>query len=309
MLEIFKEKKIAILFTLFAMLLWGSAVPTIKTTYAEMNVSSSDTGAQILIAGIRFFLAGLLGFVYYLTVNKNRVNKKTIDWKYIIILSLIQTFVQYLIYYIGMINTSGIKASIIQAMNSFIVVILSAIMLPSEKINRTTIFAIVLGTFGIVIANGGFGNIGTGFTLLGEGFILIATTFNALSAVYVRKYGANQNEFFVTAAQFVIGSIPLIIIGLIMNKTNIVFTPLAIILLIYGAFISATAYVIWNTVLKYHAAGEMGMYKLFIPIFGSMLSVLILNESFTINLLIGLILVIFGSLILNINKKYIRRKI
>lgn len=309
MLEIFKEKKTAILFTLFAMLLWGSAVPTIKTTYAEMNVSSSDTGAQILIAGIRFFLAGLLGFVYYLTVNKNRVNKKTIDWKYIIILSLIQTFVQYLIYYIGMINTSGIKASIIQAMNSFIVVILSAIMLPSEKINRTTIFAIVLGTFGIVIANGGFGNIGTGFTLLGEGFILIATTFNALSAVYVRKYGANQNEFFVTAAQFVIGSIPLIIIGLIMNKTNIVFTPLAIILLIYGAFISATAYVIWNTVLKYHAAGEMGMYKLFIPIFGSMLSVLILNESFTINLLIGLILVIFGSLILNINKKYIRRKI
>lgn len=309
MLEIFKEKKTAILFTLFAMLLWGSAVPTIKTTYAEMNVSSSDTGAQILIAGIRFFLAGLLGFVYYLTVNKNRVNKKTIDWKYIIILSLIQTFVQYLIYYIGMINTSGIKASIIQAMNSFIVVILSAIMLPSEKINRTTILAIVLGTFGIVIANGGFGNIGTGFTLLGEGFILIATTFNALSAVYVRKYGANQNEFFVTAAQFVIGSIPLIIIGLIMNKTNIVFTPLAIILLIYGAFISATAYVIWNTVLKYHAAGEMGMYKLFIPIFGSMLSVLILNESFTINLLIGLILVIFGSLILNINKKYIRRKI
>ena len=309
MLEIFKEKKTAILFTLFAMLLWGSAVPTIKTTYAEMNVSSSDTGAQILIAGIRFFLAGLLGFVYYLTVNKNRVNKKTIDWKYIIILSLIQTFVQYLIYYIGMINTSGIKASIIQAMNSFIVVILSAIMLPSEKINRTTIFAIVLGTFGIVIANGGFGNIGTGFTLLGEGFILIATTFNALSAVYVRKYGANQNEFFVTTAQFVIGSIPLIIIGLMMNKTNLVFTPLAIILLIYGAFISATAYVIWNTVLKYHPAGEMGMYKLFIPIFGSMLSVLILNESFTINLLIGLILVIFGSLILNINKKYIRRKI
>ncbi|WP_316043762.1 DMT family transporter [Anaerococcus sp. Marseille-Q5996] len=308
MLEIFKEKKTAILFTLFAMLLWGSAVPTIKTTYAEMNVSSSDTGAQILIAGIRFFLAGLLGFVYYLTVNKNRVNKKTIDWKYIIILSLIQTFVQYLIYYIGMINTSGIKASIIQAMNSFIVVILSAIMLPSEKINNTTIFAIVLGTFGIVIANGGFGNIGTGFTLLGEGFILIATTFNALSAVYVRKYGANQNEFFVTAAQFVMGSIPLIIIGLMMNKTNLVFTPLAIILLIYGAFISATAYVIWNTVLKYHPAGEMGMYKLFIPIFGSMLSVLILNESFTINLLIGLILVIFGSLILNINKKYIRRK-
>ncbi|WP_238390441.1 DMT family transporter [Anaerococcus sp. mt242] len=309
MLEILKDKKTAIIFTLFAMLLWGSAVPTIKTTYAEMNVTSVDTGAQILLAGIRFFLAGVLAFVYYLTFNKNRVNKKSIDWKYIIVLSLIQTMVQYLIYYIGMINTSGIKASIIQAMNSFIVVILSAIMLPKEKINKATIFAIIIGTFGIVIANGGFGNVGTGFTLLGEGFILLATTFNALSAVYVRKYGANQNEFFVTAAQFVIGSIPLIIIGLIMNKTKLTFSPLAIVLLIYGAFISATAYITWNTVLKYHAAGEMGMYKLFIPIFGSMLSVLILKENFTINLLIGLILVIFGSIILNLNKRYVRRKI
>ncbi|WP_308669833.1 DMT family transporter [uncultured Anaerococcus sp.] len=309
MLEILKDKKTAIIFTLFAMLLWGSAVPTIKTTYAEMNVTAANTGAQILLAGIRFFLAGVLAFVYYLTFNKNRVNKKSIDWKYIIVLSLIQTMVQYLIYYIGMINTTGIKASIIQAMNSFIVVILSAIMLPKEKINRATIFAIIIGTFGIVIANGGFGNVGTGFTLLGEGFILLATTFNALSAVYVRKYGANQNEFFVTAAQFVIGSIPLIIIGLIMNKTKLTFSPLAIVLLIYGAFISATAYITWNTVLKYHAAGEMGMYKLFIPIFGSMLSVLILKENFTINLLIGLILVIFGSIILNLNKRYVRRKI
>lgn len=94
-----------------------------------------------------------------------------------------------------------------------------------------------------------------------------------------------------------------------MNKTKLTFSPLAIVLLIYGAFISATAYITWNTVLKYHAAGEMGMYKLFIPIFGSMLSVLILKENFTINLLIGLILVIFGSIILNLNKRYIRRKI
>ena len=297
-----KDKNTAIIFTLFAMFLWGSAVPTIKTTYRIMDVTGADTGAQILIAGIRFFLAGVLAFIYYKTINKKKVEKKNIDWKYIIVLSLIQTFIQYMIYYIGMSNTAGIKASIIQAMNSFIVVILSAIMLPSEKINSKTILAILLGTLGIVVVNGGLTNFRSGFTLTGEGFILIATSFNALSAVYVRKYGASQNEFFVTSVQFILGSIPLIIIGLIMNTNKLIFTPLAIILLIYGAFISATAYVIWNIVLKHHAAGEMGMYKLFIPIFGSILSVFILRETFTVNLLIGLILVILGSLILNINK-------
>ena len=49
----------------------------------------------------------------------------------------------------------------------------------------------------------------------------------------------------------------------------------------------------------------MGMYKLFIPIFGSVLSVLILGESFTRNLFVGLVLVIIGSLVLNVDiRKY-----
>ena len=163
--------------------------------------------------------------------------------------------------------------------------------------------AIALGTTGIVVVNGGFSRMGSEFNPMGEGMVLLSTFFNALSSVYVRKYGKNQNEFLVTASQFTLGALPLIIIGSIANKNNLVFTPKVIGLLLYGAFISATAYVIWNSVLKYHSANEMGMYKLFIPIFGSILSVIILGENFTRNILLGLILVILGSVILNINKK------
>lgn len=297
-----KNKKTAIILTLIAMFLWGSAIPTIKTTYVEMGLMKGDTGGQILIAGIRFFLAGLLGFVYLVKFNKKKIVRSEINIKYIIVLSLIQTFIQYMIYYIALSNTAGVKASIIQATNAFMVVIISLILLPGEKVSPNTIFAIALGTLGIVIVNGGFGNIGSEFNLKGEGLILLSTFFNALASVYVRKNGKDQNEFFVTASQFVLGSIPLIIIGLMTYKSSLAFTPKALLLLMYGAFISATAYVIWNSVLKYQPASEMGMYKLFIPIFGSILSVIVLGESFTKELLIGLILVILGSLILNINR-------
>ena len=88
-----------------------------------------------------------------------------------------------------------------------------------------------------------------------------------------------------------------------MNDKTLAFTPKSVILLAYGAFISATAYVIWNQVLKIYSANEMGMYKLFIPIFGSVFSVMFLGENFTLNLLIGLILVMLGSVILNVGKK------
>lgn len=298
-----KNKKFAILATIFAMVLWGSAIPTIKTTYMELNIGRSDTGSQILIAGIRFFLAGLLGLIYYKKFSKEKSEKENISLKYIVILSLIQTSIQYMIYYIALSNTQGVKASIIQASNSFIVVILSFFLLPNEKIHPNTILAIILGTLGIVVVNGGFSNMGSEFNPLGEGLILISTTFNALSSIYVRKYGQNQDQFFATAAQFILGSIPLIIIGLIMNDKTLAFTPKSVILLAYGAFISATAYVIWNQVLKIYSANEMGMYKLFIPIFGSVFSVIFLGENFTLNLLIGLILVMLGSVILNVGKK------
>ena len=211
-----------------------------------------------------------------------------------------------MIYYIALSNTAGVKAAIIQSTNAFMVVLISLILLPNEKVQANTIFAIGLGTLGIVVVNGGFREMGSEFNLMGEGMILLSTFFNALSSVYVRKYGKDQNEFLVTASQFILGSLPLIIIGYIMNKSKLVFTPKAVGLLLYGAFISATAYVIWNSVLKHHRANEMAMYKLFIPIFGSILSIIIMGESFTISLLIGLILVMLGSATLNMDLENIR---
>ena len=40
--------------------LWGSAIPVIKTGYNLMQVDSADTASQIVFAGIRFTLAGIL---------------------------------------------------------------------------------------------------------------------------------------------------------------------------------------------------------------------------------------------------------
>ena len=43
-----------------ANMLWGSAAPVIKTGYRLFEVAADDTASQILFAGIRFFLAGIL---------------------------------------------------------------------------------------------------------------------------------------------------------------------------------------------------------------------------------------------------------
>ncbi|WP_308655005.1 DMT family transporter [uncultured Anaerococcus sp.] len=298
-----KNKKFAIIFSIFAMFLWGSAIPTIKTTYLELGIGASDTGQKILVAGIRFFMAGIITLIYFLIFDKNYKDFKKLDWKFVIILGLIQTSIQYLFYYIGLSNTFGVKSSIIQAANSFIVVIFSALLLPEDKINSKMILALVIGTIGIIITNTGKPIGGQAMKLTGEGFIIVSTSINALCTVLVRKYGKGMNGYLLTGLQFFVGSIILIIVGRSLSGGWISFTSKAAILLVYAAFISATAFTIWTLVLQKHSANEFGIYKLFIPLFGSILSVIVLGEVFTLRLALGMVLVLSASLILNINKR------
>lgn len=298
-----KNKKFAIIFSIFAMFLWGSAIPTIKTTYLELGIGASDTGQKILVAGIRFFMAGIITLIYFLIFDKNYKDFKKLDWKFVIILGLIQTSIQYLFYYIGLSNTFGVKSSIIQAANSFIVVIFSALLLPEDKINSKMILALVIGTIGIIITNTGKPIGGQAMKLTGEGFIIVSTSINALCTVLVRKYGKGMNGYLLTGLQFFVGSIILIIVGRSLSGGWISFTSKAAILLVYAAFISATAFTIWTLVLQKHSANEFGIYKLFIPLFGSILSVIVLGEVFTLRLALGMVLVLSASLILNMNKK------
>ncbi|KXB66255.1 putative membrane protein [Aedoeadaptatus coxii] len=282
------------------MMLWGTAIPLIKSTYVELAIGREDTGLKILLAGIRFFLAGLMTFTYFKIRNKgHRIDYKKINLKFIVILALIQTSLQYIFYYIGLSHVAGVKSSIIQSTNAFIVVLISAVLLPDEKVNPNIILALILGTLGIFITNYTGESLSGSLRFSGEGFILIATFFNALASVMLRKYGKGENPFVVTSFQFILGSLLLIVLGIALTGGFLALTPKGMVMILYGSFISACAFSIWTWVLQQYSANEFGVYKLFIPIFGSLFSVLALGEAFTVNMAAGLALVLLGSLILN----------
>jgi len=297
-MNLIKEKRWAIIFSLMAMLLWGSAIPLIKLTYLHAGILPDDPGGKIFIAGIRFFMAGLLTYIYFFLFNKEKVERDKINFKFIIILALIQTTLQYSTYYIGLSNTLGSLAAVIQASNAFITVIISVILIADEKLTARKLAALIIGSIGLLIINlkdaGSFH-----FKLTGEGFILIATTLNALASVLIRKYGRDQNSFLMTGTQFLLGATPLIIIGAFTHTSLVNFDLKLFLMLSYGAFISATSFTIWTSVLQAHSASEFGIYKLFIPIFGTILSVLVLDEELTIYIILGLIFVLLGAVVLN----------
>lgn len=298
------KKRKAVFLCIFAMMLWGTAIPLIKSTYVELAIGQEDTGLKILLAGIRFFLAGLMTFAYFKISHKeHRIDLKKINLKFIVIIALIQTSLQYIFYYIGLSHVAGVKSSIIQSTNAFIVVLISAVLLPDEKVNPNIILALILGTLGIFITNYTGESLSGSLRFSGEGFILIATFFNALASVMLRKYGKGENPFVVTSFQFILGSLLLIVFGIALTGGFLALTPKGMVMILYGSFISACAFSIWTWVLQQYSANEFGVYKLFIPIFGSLFSIIFLGEEFTFKLVVGMALVLLGSLILNKKKE------
>lgn len=292
-----KNKKNAVIFSLIAMFLWGSAIPLIKSTYDVLKIESVDTFSKVYIAGIRFFMGGILAFFYAKIFGENKISFSKVNLKLVIVLAILQTFLQYFFYYIGLSNISGVKSSIIQASNPFMIVIISLFLIPEDKISLNTIIALIIGSLGIILVNSNQ-KLEGGFRLTGEGFIFTSTFINALSSVLLRKYYKDSDPYILNGMALLFGSLPLIIFGKIFALNQVVFNFKAFIMLFYGAFITATSFTIWTIVLQNHSANKFGVFKLFIPIFGSILSVIVLGEVFTLRLFMGLILVLLGSLIL-----------
>ena len=194
------------------------------------------------------------------------------------------------------------KAAILTSIGTFFVVILAHYIYHNDKMNYRKALGLTIGFAGIFLANWGEG-FSLQFSFLGEGFLTLAGLIGAFGTILAKRLSRNIHPFLVTGWQMFVGSSLLIVLGLTGTKgTFLQFTPKAWILLFYAAFLSATAFSLWYSLLKYNKAGEISLYRFMIPVAGSFLSVIFLPEDyFTLNKLLALILVVGG--IIAVNKK------
>lgn len=284
--------------------LWGSAFPAVKVGYSIFGIAAEDSFAQIVFAGMRFTLAGFLvvlaGSITQKTFLRPK-NKKSIG--YCLILSLVQTVLQYTMFYIGLAHTSGVKSSVLVSLNVFLALIISTLIFKFEKLNVQKIIGTVLGFAGVVIINLGSGGFGAGFTLKGEGAIIMSAFAYALSSVLIKKYSEHENPVTLSGYQFFIGGIMMMLFGFAAGgRINKVSGLNVVLILLYLALISAVAYTIWGILLKYNPVSKVSVIGFMNPVFGVLLSALFLGETkeaFNIRSLIALVLVCVGIYIVN----------
>lgn len=278
--------------------MWGSAFPCIKLGYQWLGIDSSDTASQILFAGIRFTMAGMIAILIGSIIQRNILIPKKESVPKILWLSLLQTVIQYLFFYVGLAHTTGVKASIIEGMNVFIALLVAACIFRQEKLTTRKMLGCVIGFAGVVLVNllgKGLEN-GLDLSLMGEGFIFFSTVSYAFSSVYLKKYSKSENPVVLSGYQFVMGGIIMMICGAAFGGNVKIVMDKGAGMLLWLAVVSAVAYSLWGILLKYNPVSKVAIFGFMNPVFGVVLSALLLAEgkNLGIGCVIALGLVSFG---------------
>ena len=279
--------------------LWGSAFPFVKIGYNIFMIT--DTPSQIVFAGLRFTLAGIMTVIIGSILNRKILFPKKGSWKYVGNLSFFQTFVQYIFFYIGLSITTGVKASLIEGTCAFFSILIASLIFKQEKLTFLKILACIIGFGGVVISNINGVSFETG--LLGDLMIFVSTISYAFSSVLIKKYSQMENPVTLSGYQFFIGGLLLTAVGIFTGGRLTHFTVQAVSVLLYLGLLSAIAYSLWGIILKHNKVSNVTVYSFMIPVFGVILSALLLeterNGAFKLENIIALLLVSVGIIIVN----------
>ena len=258
--------------------LWGSAYACVKLGYALFAVDTAHTPSILLFAGLRFFLAGILAVTIGSVAARCFLRpQKARTWGHVVQLSLLQTIIQYVLFYIGLAHATGVNSSIIGSSSVFVSLLVAALLFRQEQLTGRKLLGCAIGFAGVVLVNLNQGSLGS-FHLTGEGFIFLSTVSYAFSSVFLKRFSSEDNPVLLSGWQFVVGGLVMILCGAALGGRVAPQSPAALLMLFYLGCISAVAYSLWGILLKYNPVSRVTIFSFMTPVFGVLLSTLLLGE-------------------------------
>lgn len=290
----FARRQVVFLVATLCCLLWGSAYPAIKNGYALFNIAADDIPSKLVFAGYRFILAGLVLLVIAALGKKSlRLDRRMLGQ--VSLLGLTQTSLQYVFFYIGLAYATGVKSSIMNATGTFFSVLLAHWIYKNDRLSVNKALGCIVGFAGVMVVNFSDGLLSFEFTLLGEGFIVIAALVLSAASIYGKRLSQRMDAVVLTGYQLAIGGLALLLIGFATGGTLTGFTVKSTALMAYLVVLSSAAFSLWTLLLKYNRVSMVTVFNFMIPVFGTLLSALFLDERFwELKNGIALALVCFG---------------
>lgn len=298
-------KKKGLLYAILASILWAIVNPVIKT-----GLSYNMTPMNF--AGLRFTSVGIILLAY--TWHKGMWEEVRKNSKLFTLLTLVNIFLGYAAFYIGVNLVDGAISSIIMGTTPFVNIILSHIMTKHDKLNKHKVISILISLVGLLMIIGvkseGYSINGVG--LVGIGLLFMNIIFQGYSAIKVAEYKANIDPVFLNAVQMFFGGFLLYVTGVaIEGYKQFIGKPMGFYLSLGTlVFVSVFAFSFWFIALqdKNTKVSEVNMCRLINPILGAILSWIMLpDEVPTFNTVAGMIIIVFSLVFYFKGKEYFEK--
>ncbi len=264
-------------------LLWTTSSIAIK-----IGIKSAS---PLTLATIRFLIAGVIMVAFAVFISKQDLPKRS-EWKQLLLLGVFNVAI-----YLGCLFaaiefvTAGL-ANLFIAINPILIIIFSSIML-KRKISRREIWGFLICFLGLSIASLPTIKF-TQVSLIGILLLIIGRTSYSFASVYYKKINLSISSQSVNAWQALIGGIVLIPFAFLLNKKEIVYDYNLFVSLFWLIFVvSITATLLWLNLVKKDTVNA-GKWLFLCPVFGYLLSFIVLGEHITCLEFVGTLFVITG---------------
>ena len=162
--------------------------------------------------------------------------------------------------------------------------------------------AVVVGAFAGVLVVSMTGGLGGGVRFDGEGFLVLAAASYGCSSVLIKRYSAREDPVVLSGWQFLIGGLLMTAAALLGGGKLRAVTAAAWPLMLYLGSLSAVAYTLWSLLLQRHPVSRIMVFSFLNPVFGVILSALLLGEGKILNIprcVLAMVLVCLGVWIVN----------
>lgn len=279
---------------LFCCALWGISTPVVKMGYA--HIEESHIPSLLLWVGLQFLVSGFLTIGIYSVVSKKFLLPKKENVKGVVIVSVLQTVLQYALLYVGLSLTTSVKGAILKSTDVFFVALIASFLFKLEKLTAKKLIACLIGFAGIIVMN--LSGLRLNINPAGDGLVLLSVVSYSFSAIMTKLFAQKEDPIVLCGYQMSLGGGVLALIGFAFHGSLDLVGMLPVFLCLSAIY--AVSYALWTILLKYNPASSVNIYSFMTPIFGVIFSALLLSENggvSTVNLVIALVLVCMGILL------------
>ncbi len=233
-------------------------------------------------AGIRFFISGVLLFIYFAKPKLFLAQLKS-NWKFIVQLGSVQIFAQYALFYSGINLVPGALAALIIGSSPLFIATVAHFSFHNDKMTPLKTASIFIGVIGIAIITLGRAKVEIKGELeyLGIGLLLINNLVSGYSNVIIVKKSKAISPVVLSSTSLILGGLMLFAVSVPVEGINFgPFPATYYYALVWLSLLSAVAITIWYALLKRPGikVSTLNFWKFLIPVSGATLSWLLLTD-------------------------------